>query len=362
MTSLQHEVKRHDDSDQWFVMTHLDIRRFKTWLAAENVRRLSWGKVAVEPFFPSEFLRGENVDGSAKLASSDASAIASDLSRFVFLKASDTAIDEIVCADAQQSCHVCLRYYTDTDGRRAIISSRVMQDFFDACLQHRGFFEIIPSLADIESMDKVEIKSGPFSGQHASVVRVQHTRGEIHLDLAMELVNGVMNIRMCNVDSRDVTILNRSATAAIRKDFIEYTQTHLLAILEHRFKRVKEEAVLQRDMAMLTRLFRYRDHLVENHAAQLHFLALMLICAHLCHNTKEERRLTELALNSLAEMNKKSESKAATDTRAYLWIALHLATQDPQYRDLAKQYVRDHQPKSDRLRRFVWLIRSGKKL
>lgn len=362
MTSLQHEVKKHDESERWFVMTHYDMKRFKEWIVAENVRRLSQGKVVAEPFFPSDFLRGENVEGSLELASVDARAIASDFAHFVFLKASEATIEEIVTADAQHSNYIHLRYYTDTDGRKAVVPSRFMQDFFDACLQHRGFFEIIPSLAGIEAMDKVEIKTGPFAGQQASVVRVQHVKGEIQLDLALELVNGVMNIRMCNVDSRHVSILNRSTVDAIRKDFIEYTQIHLLTILEHRVKGVKDEAVMQRDMAMLTRLFRYRDHHVENQAAQLHFLSLMLICAHLCRYAEEERKLTELALDSLAEINKKSESKAATDTRAYLWIALYLATRNPQYRDSAKQYVRDFQPKSDRLRRFVRLIRTGKKI
>ncbi len=355
-------VPENGELQQWFVMTHFDMPRFKAWVVAENVRRLGRGAVAVEPFFPSDFLRGEGTDGSKNVAGANTRAIATDLARFVFLKGTTADVDEIIAADRKQGYLVYLRHYTDTDGRNAVVSSRVMQDFFDACLQHRGFFEIIPPIAGIEAMDRVEIKAGPFAGQQASVVRVQHAKGEVHLDLALEFVNGVMNIRMSNVDRSQVTILNRSAVDAIRKDFIEYTQTHLLTILEHRVKGVKEETVKQQDMTMLSRLYRYRHHHVENAAAQVHFLALMLICAHLCRYAEDEQELTAKALDSLAEINRKSESKAATDTRAYLWIALYIATRNPVYRDSAKQYVRDYQPKSDRLRRFVQLIRTGKKL
>lgn len=211
-------------------------------------------------------------------------------------------------------------------------------------------------------MDKVRIKSGPFAGHEASVVRVQLSRGAIQLDLAIPVVTGVMNVRMSDVNKNQVVILNRESTDAIRTDFIEYTQNHLLTILEHRIKRVTDEAVNRRDADMLTRLYRYRYHQVNNESARNHFLALMLICAHLCRYTAEETELRDSLTEILAEANKKSESKAATDTRTYLWIALYISTNNPAYRDAAKEYVRLHQPKSSKLRRFVSLIRTGKKV
>ena len=88
----------------------------------------------------------------------------------------------------------------------------------------------------------------------------------------------------------------------------------------------------------------------------------MLICAHLCRYTADEERLREKIEESLSEINLRSESKAATDTRAYLWIALYISTHDPVYRDAVKKYVRDYQPKSAKLRRFVSLIRIGRKI
>jgi hypothetical protein len=182
------------------------------------------------------------------------------------------------------------------------------------------------------------------------------------LDLAVELLSGVMNIRMYGVDKDKVTILNHDSTDSIRTDFIEYTQNHLLTILKHRIDREQDPNVNRNDADMLTRLYRYRNHEVKNEAARNHFLALMLICAHLCRYKDDERQLRETILKNLAEINQRSESKAATDTRTYLWIALYISTHDPVYRDAAKKYVRDYQPKSVKLRSFVSLIRTGRKI
>ena len=346
----------------WYVLTHLEMRRFKSCLEAENARRLGEGLSVVDAFYPSDYLRGEVASGETVKATAEAGSIAQTLSRFVFLRGTEDDIDSLMVAEGRMGCRIRLMYYTDTDGRRAIVSDRMMQDFFDACVKYRGFLEIVPPIEGIEAMDRVKINVGPFAGMEASVARVQYAKGAVHLELAIELVNGAVTIKMSNVDRSQITLLNRSAVGAIRTDFIEYTQTHLLDILEHRVKGIADASVRQRDAVMLTRLFRYRHHRVENRAAELHFLALMLICAHLCRFTAEEEELRETVLVGLAEMSRKSESKAATDTRAYLWIALYVATHEPQYRDLAKQYVRDHQPKSERLRHFVTLIRTGKKI
>ena len=163
-------------------------------------------------------------------------------------------------------------------------------------------------------------------------------------------------------DKDKVTILNRNSADVIRTDFIEYTQNHLLNILKHRIDREQDANINRNDADMLTRLYRYRNHEVKNEAARNHFVALMLICAHLCRYKDDEKQLREAIQAKLTEINQRSESKAATDTRAYLWIALYISTQDPVYRDAAKQYVRDYQPKSPKLRSFVSLIRKGRKV
>jgi ribosomal protein L24 len=339
------------------------MKRFKDWLYAENAKRLGEGQAIIESFYPYDFLKGGRplATPSKTQGKGVSTATPSDFESFVFLKTTESDIYNIVHDRWNLDFRIRLMHYLDPAGKHAVVPDKMMDDFFEACLKYRGCFEVAPSIKGIETMDKVEILKGPFAGQEASVVKVHHQKGEVHLDLSIPMVSGVMSIRMPHVDKRQVAILDRNAVDAIRKDFIEYTQNHLLTILEHRIKRVEDEAVNQRDASMLNRLFRYRNHQVENESARHHFLALMLICAHLCRSASEEQ-LKQEALAALSEINKKSESKAATDTRTYLWIALYISTHSPSYRDAAKEYVRVHQPKSSKLRRFVTLIRTGKKV
>lgn len=329
-------------------MTLQDLKRFQEWLKEYNAQRLTNSVAIMEPFYPHDFLRAD-------------SDMAADFTNFVFLKSTEADITEMVNT-LTTDYRIRLRHYLDTDRSKATVPDRMMQAFLDACVKHRGQIEIMPPIGSIEVMDRVRIKNGPFAGQEASVMRVQLVRGAIHLELAMQLLTGVMSIRMTDVTKNQVEILNREAGDNIRTDFIEYTQNHLLTILEHRIKRVDDATVNKRDADMLTRLYRYRYYEVKNEAARQHFMALMLICAHLCRYTAEEANLRAKTQELLERINRKSESKAATDTRTYLWIALYISTRDPAYRDAAKQYVRDHQPRSSKLRRFVSLIRRGVKV
>ena len=339
-----------NDITYWYVMTHLEMKYFMEWLKTENALRLSKGESIIEPFYPSDFLK--EAEGS----------VSRDFSNMVFLKTTETDIRNLVNNQSHLAYRLRLRHYLDTNGAKAIVPDKTMQEFLHACIKYRGCFEIIPPINSIEVTDKVRINSGPFAGHEALVERVRLSHGSIQLNLAIELLSGVMNIRMCDVDKEKVTILNRESSDAIRTDFIEYTQNHLLSILKHRIDREQDPSINRNDADMLTRLYRYRGHEIKNESARNHFLALMLICAHLCRYSDEEKHLREAIQENLTAINQRSESKAATDTRAYLWIALYISTQDPVYRDAAKQYVRDYQPKSPKLRSFVSLIRKGRKV
>jgi len=334
----------------WFVMTHFDMTHFMKWLKLENAQRLSRGESILEPFYPYDFLK-ETKNG-----------VSNDFMNLVFLKSTESDISSLINQQSYMASRLRLRHYLDTNGLKATVSDKTMQEFIQTCIKYRGYFEITPPISSIEATDKVMITSGPFAGNEASVVRVRLSHGAIHLDLAVELMSGVMNIRMSDVDKSKVTILNRNSADTIRTDFIEYTQNHLLTILRHRVNREQDMTVNQHDADMLTRLYRYRNHEIKNEAASNHFLALMLICAHLCRYKVEEKQIREKVLDILSEINQRSESKAATDVRAYLWIALYISTHDPVYRDAVKQYIQDYQPKSTKLRSFVSLIRKGRKV
>ena len=331
-------------------MTHLEMKRFMEWLKTENAQRLRDGKAIIEPFYPYDFLKKTD------------DPVSNDLVNIAFLKTTEADVRNLVNDERNKVSRIRLMHYLDTNGNIATVPDKMMQDFLQECVKHRGQFEITPPISSIEAKDRVRITSGPFAGNEASVERVIQSHGAIHLDLSIELLSGVMNIRMCNVDRNKVSIINRDASDVIRTDFIEYSQNHLLLILKHRINREKDANINRRDADMLSRLYRYRNHEIKNEAARSHFMALMLICAHLCRYTADEKQLRKQILEVLTDINQRRQSKIATDARAYLWIALYISTQDPAYRDAAKQYVHDFQPKSSKLRSFVSLIRTGRKV
>lgn len=319
------------------------------------MERLDQGLSVIEPFYPFDFLKGSRTatrDGDTPR----------DFQDILFLKGTEEDVKSLVDDDWNKAFRIRLYYLRNTmTGQPATVSEAAMNEFFDYCVKYRGRFELCLPIEDIESKDRVEIKKGLFAGHEATVVSVRHSKGELNLELAVELVSGVMSVKMQDVKAHEIVVLNKDATSAIRNDFIEYTQNNLLAIYKHRVKVVNDAETRRKDLRMLNRLMRYRTYKVENRAAKTHFTALMLICAHLLKNAEDEAELRTESLHLLADINKQSESKAATDIRTYLWIALYISTNDPVYRDACKQYLRTHEPKSKKLREFITLMRKGKK-
>ena len=367
-------------------MRHLDMKRFKAWLDAKNAERLGREDAAIESFYPYDYLKErqestqvvsltENEkkfielkakDGKKKVAIPKTKTVVAetqnDFRDIVFLKATEEDIQALVDDEWNKAFRVQLRYLIDTATKQpAKVSNAVMDKFYANCIKYRGRFELCPPVDGIEKKDRVEIKRGVFSGHEAFVVNVRHSKGELHLDLAVQLVSGIMNIKMSDVKPQDVTLLNKTSVDAIREDFIDYIQNKLLVVYEHRVKTVNDAETRLKDAATLTRLFLYNNYHVEGRAARIHFKALMLICAHLRKDADSEQSLRDEALTLLDDINRQNESKASSDIRTWLWIALYISTDDPVYRDAAKKYVREKQPKSKKLCQFVRLMRVGKK-
>ena len=348
-------------------MTHLEMGRFRNWLETVNAMRLSIELPIIESFFPGDFIKGpsrvkKDLPNREENNNDTATETYLFFKDMVFLRATKRDLDKFVYDKLNTDFRIKLMYYLTPTGEPATIPTAVMQEFIEVCLKYRGRFELCPPIEGIEKMDKVEITSGPFAGREASVLEVRHAKGKLHLKLAVELISGIINIEMKDVSRQQIVILDRKDTDFIRTDFIKYTQNHLLPILYRRMKRVNDEDSNRRDAAMLIRLYHYRHHKIEGGSARLHFLSLMLICAHLYHDKAGEAQLQEEALQALAALNEKGEASANTDTRTYLWIALYIATGEVFYRNAAKRYVQECQPKSDKLRKFVSIIRSSKKI
>ncbi|MBR0273425.1 MAG: hypothetical protein IJQ59_04960 [Bacteroidaceae bacterium] len=374
-----------DTISKWHVMTHLEVGQFRKWFDLVNAERFRNNEPLIRPFYPYEFLRGRLND------TPDVTPNVHRVFRsFVFLKATEADVNELVYSAANLQSHVRLRRYLTPSGKQAFVRDDMMEEFLQACIAYRDRFELAPSNDDIAVMDKVKIKNGIYSGYEATVIRAKLHKGQLFLDLAIPMVSGQINVHMNGVSARDVKPLNPIGINALRADFIRYIQSQVLDILTRRAaqleqaERERKQAAAERrslaatltlterqkvelqpfleDSDMLERLLRYRSYEVTNRSANAHFQALMLICAHLCKDTRTEQSLltTVRTLLSTSSLNPQPSSLTlSSDTDAYLCIALKVATDDPAYRDAVKEYIRARQPKSRHLLAFASLIRKS---
>lgn len=346
-----------DDKPTWFVLQHLEMDRFKRWLDTVNADRLTVSEDAtvIEPFYPYDYLRSSLTQDEARRRTRE------DFHDLVFLRALPSEVDALVNDPFNKDFRVNLHYLIDPLTKQpARVKESNMDAFFACCIKFRGRFELVPAYDDIKAHDRIRIVSGPFADKEAYVLKVRQSNGDLRLDLCIELVSGVMNVTMKDVRSSQVTFLDKDPVGAIRSDFIEYIQNKVLTVFEHRVKTVNDEQTRLKDMTLLNKLYRYHGYKVEGDAARAHFKALMLICAHLRKDEEGETALRQEVQQELDSINARKPSKANTDTRAWLWIALYISTAEPQYRDLAKAYVRDQAPKSPKLLHFIRLMRKKK--
>ena len=156
-----------------------------------------------------------------------------------------------------------------------------------------------------------------------------------------------------NAEADKRTLQRKLAASERRVLDLENRLSELLAILRRRVGRTATSEQVAADRSRLRELAAYDRLTVETPAARNHLLALLLICATLRRDRDAMQRLSETCLSQLELL---SETRL-TDVHAYLWLALFVATRNPQYRDLAKHYVQRYQPRSPRLRELVTLLR-----
>lgn len=137
---------------------------------------------------------------------------------------------------------------------------------------------------------------------------------------------------------------------------VSASQKKLLDIFCRRVDKITTYSSQREDALVLDNIAKDSNLVYREGAMKRHFLALMLICAHLRGDETDVKHFTDAIITELKDISLIRESKAATDTRAYLHIALFIATGEKKYRTLAKHYVAKYKPSSPYLRKFVATI------
>ena len=353
----------------WYVLTTLDPRQAESRLSEVHLLPDSTPNEQghFQFFIPYMFLKlrhapSTGLAGHSTLPHGKSRVEANNetrsiLRRYIFIRAHESELVEYLSGEWNQWSRNRIQFYLDSQRNKVTVSDRMMGKFIEACSDMRLRFEVLPPVKGLVEGEEVILNTTAFRGEKARILSIEHTPRGIRLSLGLQLFSGSMVIRLSGVSEGDILREGQQQSPIDSSHLIDNTQRRLLAILSRRVNGKQTTEVLEKDRETLLELFNYRFHHFENDTARRHFLALMLICARLLRDEMGQAELTEVAVVEVAAIEARAASKAATDVRAYLHVALYLATGQPGYRETAKEYVREHQPKSQALRRFVKLIR-----
>jgi hypothetical protein len=207
------------------------------------------------------------------------------------------------------------------------------------------------SLRDLKKGDEISLAGTPFAAEgdeHRKCIVRSVTRkkgGLVELRVEMTL----FNVRFPNLT---ITLEDGGASKKA-SDLVYDAQQKLLAIFRRKTNNKETEATRKQDEKTLQAIFDNRAIALPEGAMSRHYLALMLICARMMNNDKALRQYTGLVNAELNDLSRLRESKAATDSRTWLHIAMFIATGKPHFRNLAKAYIKKYNPKSTYLQQFV---------
>ena len=338
-------VNGDNNGEEWYVLTTNNPQHAKEHIERWNldVEKKQEGDYLI-PFIPYTFMDScvfEKETMVQKLS------IRSALFRYLFIKGYPETIADLIDG-VNKSSKDKMYFLYSTPGNVATINSSDMNRLVSICSNGGYAFEIPLTKADIKVGNEIRLQDTPFDIGNVKYKIIGYTARKNHVyTVQIELTMFNVTFKRLFVDFRDVP------DDANLSELVGSTQERLLGVFMRMVNNKQLEADKIKDEQLLRSLLGNKSVDFPFGAMRRHFLALMLICAQLLKDCEEKAILQKQVENELTEIGRLRESKAATDTRAYLHIAMFIATKNPVYRELAKTYVREHNPKSSFLRKWV---------
>lgn len=333
------------DTTPWFVLVASNPKQAELCLAMRNMEDEKNGRQrSFNTFVPYTFMESALYEEEKMV---EKMSLRSALHRYLFVQGDEGGLRELIRGWNATSDYRIF-FLRDGSKKHAKISPADMEKLMKACGDDEAAFDIPVSMQDIQPGKFFSLANTPFEGKDTKYKIVSAKRkkgGVVQLQIELTLFN--ITFRRLFVTYTESTDDGRNAS------LVSSYQKKLLDILKRKVNDKETVVSKYEDEKTLKDIFEDRNLLMTDGAMHRHFLALMLICAQLLKDEKGKEELMKEVQKELAELSRQRESKAATDTRAYLHIALYIATKDAVYRELARTYVRKYQPKSLCLRQFV---------
>lgn len=326
----------------WYVLTTHNPKHLEDLIAQENI--LNGGQY--DCYCPFTSLPEESDEAKAKNLYS----LRAALRRYVFVRTlktiEESAFVSTVLMWSRESAASIL-FLRNTQNVNAKVSPRELDVMKAFCDKELFKPDEHVSVRDLKVGQTIRLSNTPIADSDTECViqSVTRKRGIVELRVEMTLFNVKFSNLLVTYEDTD--------DGGSSSDLVYDIQQKLFAIFRRKINLKETEATRQQDEKTLRDIFENSDLPFPEGAMYRHFLALMLICARLMNDRDALQKSVSKVNAELSTLANLRESKAATDSRAWLHIALFIATGRPQYRNFAKAYIREHNPKSRYLQQFV---------
>ena len=340
----------------WLVMTTRNPETVLYFIDRENLRhqykRLENHKktiLAYSPFVGESSLNKEFAEDRLSLRYA--------LRRYVFVKLhglSKSEFDNLLWEWNRSGDHHTMFLYPDKKNKDkpSSISQNDLDRLKAMCGDDQVSIELPASFDQIKENDEIPLSNTPFEQDGAAykVIGATQKKGKVELQIELKIFGMTFpNLYVtyeCGFDTKRYSALIKSM------------QEKLLAILKRRISKKQSPVSKLEDKKTLQSIYGMRAQVIPDGTMKRHFLATMMLCAYMLGEKKQLKAVhLPRVMQELEAISSQGESKAATSTRAFIHAALYLVTNEVEYRNLAKQYIAEHQPKNRLIHQFVTLIR-----
>ena len=349
------QVTAGGQSKDWLVVITRNPETVLYFIDRENLRhqykRLDGHKKTIQAYSP--FMGESSLN---KEFAEDRMSLRWALRRYVFVQLhglTKPEFDNLLWEWNKSGNHHTMFLYPDKGSRNkpSAITQNDLDRLKQMCGDDKVTIELPSSFDHIKENDEIPLSDTPFEQEGATykVIGATQKKGKVELQIELKMF-GMTFPNLFVTYERGFDTKRYSA-------LISSMQEKILAILKRRISKRQSPVSQLEDKRTLQSIYDMRSQVIPDGTMKRHFLATMMLCAYMLGEKKQlrEEHLPRV-LHELATINSQGKIKADTSTRAFIHVALYLVTDEVEYRNLAKQYIAEHQPKG-RLHHFVTLIR-----
>ena len=353
-----------DDTQYWYVMTHLEPSLAERQLQLENARRLSQGhpsllymipyrylvKAGLEPGWEDEAARSKERRQAMQEAAANNN-LRDSLHSFVFIRATEDEITALTGMDWNREGRLHLYHYRTKSGRPIRVSQSEMRPFLVFFIRQRQRFSFTSYSEELSANGTVYIRRGVFKDRQASVIEVHHTARGISLTLGLPMFRDEVMLNVYDCPLSDVEVPSRMEHL-FEPQFVTTLETDLLGILRRRVLRRDTADTLRDDMDRLNAYSLLHYLKFESTSTHAHFQSLLLLCAVLRHDSQARNALVSVIRDLIP-----SPESPTTDAEAFHLSVLFFATKDVGYRKALREYGQTHAIGSPSLAAILPLVK-----